>query len=344
MKALKIILIISLLQLILTNYPEDYSTIDFLTNPENNNNLDYEEVFLGSYYHASSSTALPLYDLRNGVKIQPKDLRISGETVSESCTQDINIDDFYSEDDDNTWTYLQQTNSFYPSNFNLIKTCFWGYQKTINLISFINSVTTENYDLSYIFYFWIHKVYSNNNPITFSCKNLAGNKINFKPNRRGLFLLYLKYNYSTNTFSDSTTSFECPSMNIEISGTTTCLKQIKLTALVPYNKLKNTNCNNLGGNCPSSYYCDINTGECKKCLGIFRECQNRNIGLTCGRFTEEWQNTVASQTSCTPDYFNLQKIGELSFGITPPIKSNAASLSFWIFILLIYMKVQMKII
>ena len=156
MKALKIILVISLLQLILTNYPEDYSTIDFLTNPENNNNLNYDEVFLGSYYHTSSSTALPLNDLRNGVKIQPKNIRISGETVSESCTTDINIATEYSENDDNTWTYLQQhTNSFYPSNYYLIRTCFHGYQKTINLLSFINSViTTENYDLSYIFYFW----------------------------------------------------------------------------------------------------------------------------------------------------------------------------------------------
>ena len=337
MKALKIILVISLLQLILTNYPEDYSTIDFLTNPENNNNLNYDEVFLGSYYHSSSSTALPLNDLRNGVKIQPKNIRISGETVSESCTTDINIATEYSENDDNTWTYLQHTNSFYPSNYYLIRTCFHGYQKTINLLSFINSVTTtENYDLSYIFYFWIHKVYTNTNPITFSCKNVAGNQINFRPNRKGLFLLYLKYNYSTKTFSDinSATSFVCPSMNLQISGTTICIKQIKLTTLIPYNKLKNTNCNNLGGNCPSSYYCDINTGECKKCLGIFRECQNRNIGLTCGRFTEEWQNTVTSQTSCTPDYFNLQEIGELSFGITPPIKSNAASLSFWIFTLI----------
>ena len=119
----------------------------------------------------------------------------------------------------------------------------------------------------------MQKVNENSNPISFSCRDVTGgNVINFSPNRRGLFLVYLKYNYSTKTFSDinSITSFTCPSMFVKITGTNVSLIQIKLTALIPYNKLKNTNCNNIGSNCPSSYYCDINTGECKKCLGIFR--------------------------------------------------------------------------
>ena len=72
MKALKILLICSIIELIYSNYPEDYSTIDFLTNPENNNNLNYDEVYLGSYYQSLSTTALPLNDLRNGIKIYPK--------------------------------------------------------------------------------------------------------------------------------------------------------------------------------------------------------------------------------------------------------------------------------
>jgi len=333
MKALKIILIFSICQLNLSNYPEDYSTIDFLTNPENNNNLYYDEVFLGAYYHSSSTTALPLYDLRNGIKIQPKDI---SSMASSTCTYNTGYGD-YSENDDNSWKYSQYINSFYPSNLGLIKSCFHQLNKAISLSSLINSITSpEYYDLTYIFYFWIEKYYQNNNPISFSCDDIGGNEITFSPNKHGLFLLYLKYNYSTKTFSNinSATSFECPLMNLKISRTTVSLKQIKLTALIPYDKLKNTNCNDLGGKCPSSYYCDINTGECKKCLGIFRECQNRNIGLKCGRFTEEWKNTVTSQTSCTPDYFNLQNIGELSFGITSPIKSNAASISFWIFTLI----------
>jgi len=334
MKALKIILIFSIIQIIISNFPEDYSTIDFLTNPENNNNLYYDEVFLDSYYQSLSTTALPIYDLRNGIKIYPKKIGTPDNDVEQNCGSMGS----YLENDDNIWTYSQHTNAFYPSNINLITSCIYGYQKKINLSSFINSITiTENYDLSYIFYFWVLKVNDNPNPISFSCNGVAGgNIINFDPNKRGLFLVYLKYNYSTQTFSDinSSTSFACPSMILYLSGTHIAIRQIKLTALIPYDKLKNVNCNNLDGKCPSSYYCDINTGECKKCLGIFRECQNRNIGLTCGRFTEEWKNTVTSQTSCTPDYFNLQNIGELSFGITPPIKSNAASISFWIFTLI----------
>ena len=45
---------------------------------------------------------------------------------------------FNVENDDNTWTYLQHTNSFYPSNYYLIRTCFHGYPKTINLLSLSN--------------------------------------------------------------------------------------------------------------------------------------------------------------------------------------------------------------
>ena len=327
-----IILILIIIQGILSIYPEDYSTIELLTNPQNYDS-ENDEIFIGSFYHSGTSTSLPYNDHRNGVKVKPKNFNGPSPSTFTSI--------YYSGMDDDTWGYSQTNKIFYPPTINLINSCISGINIILNLYTFIDSeseIIAENYDLSYIFYFWIEKGASNTNPIYFSCNDGSTDLISFASNNKGLYQLYLKYNYLTKTFSkigNPSASFRCDIKQIKISNTNALyMKRLKLTGLVSYDKLKNINCNNLDGKCPSSYYCDVNTGECKKCLGIFSECQNRESGQTCGRFTEEWQNSILSQTSCTPDYFNLQHMGEMSFDITPPIKSTAASLSFWIFTLI----------
>jgi len=326
-----IILILIILQGILSNYPEDYSSIELITNPQNYDS-ENDEVFIGSFYHSTSS--ISYNDYRNGIKVKPKNF--IGPSPSSYTTAS-----YTTGMDDDTWDYSQTNKIFYPPTVNLINSCVYGNSIILNLDTFIDSesgLIAEKYDLSFVFYFWIEKRNYNTDPIKFSCNDGSTSFISFVSSNAGLYQLYLKYNYLTQTFSKIDTqsaSISCPSMQIEISNTNTLyMKRLKLTALVPYDKLNNINCNEFDEKCPSSYYCDVNTGECKKCLGIFSECQNRNIGQTCGRFTEEWQNSALSQTSCTPDYFNLQNIGEMSFDITPPIKSNAASLSFWIFTLI----------
>ena len=53
----KILLLLIILQGILIQYPEDYSTIELLTNPENKDNSNGDEIYLDSYYHTKDSTS-----------------------------------------------------------------------------------------------------------------------------------------------------------------------------------------------------------------------------------------------------------------------------------------------
>ena len=108
------------------------------------------------------------------------------------------------------------------------------------------------------------------------------------------------------------------------------LHRVELSVIIDKTTLSQVNCNDApySGKCPFSYYCDTNTGECKKCLGKFTECTDRSTPVTCSRFTKE---LYTQQTSCNADYFNLQKLDEMTYDINPPIKSNAATLSFWLF-------------
>ena len=313
-----IIIIFIMFQSYLSQYPEDYSTIEQLLYLEN-------EIFLGSYYFSTSSST-PINDYRNGISIKPKSIDLSYSTCSYSTCSYY----FYSGNDDYSWNYLDTNSKFYPPSLNLINNCLQGSNINLELDSFIDSDIAEKYDLSFIFYFWLENEDGNN--IIFKCFGTSGNSITF-PSGKGFYQFYLKYNYKTKKFSDicdtESSSFDCSSMAITISNSKIYLNKIKVTALIDKNVISSINCNNFYGKCPYSYYCDINSGECKKCLGIYKECENNGY-YSCGRFTKEWEETVP-QEGCNADHFNLQKLGEMSFDITPPIKSSASSLSFWFF-------------
>ena len=327
-KIFKIMFILIIIQEILSNYPEDYSTIDQLTNPENKDKSYGDEIFLGAYYFSSSSD--PLYDYRNGIKILPQ---LSSLASPGDCTYTNGI---YSGNDDNQWDYSTISNAFYPSSISLIASCIKNSNIELNLKSFINSddldIISNQYNLIYIFYFWFEQ--QNNNVLQIKCKDSSGTSVSINLSK-GFYQIYLKYEYTQKKFSFDTTEFDCPSMEIIISDSLISLHKIKVSTLVTKEKIANNNCNDntLNGKCPESYYCEINSGKCKKCRGFYRKCTNFNTALSCGRFTEEWINAGTVQNSCSPEYFNLQKLGEMSFDIIPPIRSNAASLSFWFFTL-----------
>ena len=141
-------------------------------------------------------------------------------------------------------------------------------------------------------------------------------------------ILFEKY-LSIDDDNDDTTSFSCPSMKISVKhfyNSNLYFHRLKLTALIDKNKISNVNCNSQSRKCPISYYCDLNTEQCKKCLGKFSKCQDND--LICGRFTKEWET---GQQTCNADYYNLQYLDEMTYDINPPIKSSAASLTFWLF-------------
>ena len=215
----------------------------------------------------------------------------------------------------------------------LIETCLNGNSIELSLNSFIDSSINEKYDIpNLLFYFWINindyglSLYR----ITFLCRGTTINEGSVQFNAGvGLHQFYLKYSDSTFSKSDGSETFSCPSMEITISSNNDIfLSKMKITTSIKDYPFPSS-CTQSDVKCPYSYYCNINLDKCIKCSGINRECEGETI---CGRFTEQWY-IDSPQSFCTPQYFNLQKFEEMSFDITPPIKSSASSLSFWFFTL-----------
>ena len=338
------LLIFVILKIILSQYyPEDYSTIEQLTNIKNidNDAYDgYDEIFIASYYHPRDSTQTKQYDSRNGILIEP-------ESLSSQTGGDCLVLPTYSKNDDEIWLYSDTNRIFFPSTLDLTSyNCINNNNNNmiyVNLFHFINSYTSINtyYELSHIFYFWIQNKIASNT-IKFTCQGSTTPYLEFVLNEKGVYQVYIKYNTVSEKFSnlDGTGApFSCDSSKeIQItaskSGDTISLRRMKHTILVSKERFSNSNANcNSEKKCPNSYYCDVNLGKCLKCLGYYAKCDNRNIGIKCGRFTKDWAAPETMQYRCDPEYFNLQNLGEMSFDITPPIKSNAASLSFWLFTL-----------
>jgi hypothetical protein len=191
------------------------------------------------------------------------------------------------------------------------------------------------YDLTYYFYFWIQK--PQDCKIVFSCEGGIGERIILEQPDEGLFQIYLKYKPSNNEFSSNTLPpFTCQSLQ-KISFKSSDYSNIyfhrlKLSVLISKEKITKSNCNN-STKCPYSYYCEEYTGECKKCLGMFSQCSDRKTGISCSRFSNKWESVSPEtvQKECKEEYYNLQYLDEMSYDINPPIISNAATISFWLF-------------
>ena len=323
--------ILSFFLQIYCQYPEDFSSIEQLTYLDATS--EEEEIYLGSYYHDQSTTPLVFNDYHNGVRLYPKSF---SNLPTDSCTI---LTTSYNENDDKPWDIENYGNIYYPPTYTLTnEQCIQSENIVLNLdlTNFLSDdiISLGNlYGLSYIFYFWIEK--NDNNDIQFYCNGSTDKMITFLSLHIGLYQFYLKYDNSE-TFSANGDSFTCSSKEIAIknsAGSQIYFHRLKLGLLINKEKISSTNCNNdpYLGKCPYSYYCDTYSGECKKCLGKFSQCKNSNTGISCSPFTQEWDKVGTTQESCTSDYFNLQYLDEMTYDINPPIKSNAASISFWLF-------------
>ena len=307
-------------------FPEDLSSIDQLiyTNPTSKE----EEVYINSYIDNSQSLTIK-NELHNGIRVLPHALISNPNTIGCSIGA-------YSENDDELWDFDNYDKIYYPSSYNLVGgQCVQGNEIILDLSGLIRSediAITKTYGSFYIFYFWIQK--DGTNVITFSCSDGSSTPITFLRPYSGLYQFYLKYDPNLNTFStnDNSESFTCSSMSISIkSNDNIYFHRLKLTLLISKETIASTNCKENSYKCPYSYYCDSFTGECKKCLGMFSQCSDRKSGISCSTFTREWQNVGSTQRNCKEDYYNLQYINDMSYDIVPAIRSNAASLSFWLF-------------
>ena len=186
----------------------------------------------------------------------------------------------------------------------------------------------KEYDLSYFFYFWIQK--EGTNDIILTCEE--ENEITLHLISPGLYQIYLKYEIP-NKFSINNAEFTCQSRNILIKTSDTIyFHRLKYSVLISKEKINKSNCNN-STKCPYSYYCEEYAGECKKCLGMFSQCSDRKTGISCSRFSNKWESVSPEtvQKECKEEYYNLQYLDEMSYDINPPIISNAATISFWLF-------------
>ena len=308
-------------------FPEDFSSIDQLTYTPTTS--EEEEVYINSYYKDSSSLNI-INDYRNGIKLIPGDLGIS-----DSATPCPIIPSSYTEDDDKPWSYDVNDNSiYYPSSYILGNSqCIANNEIIMDLSSLITDEETDIfYHSTYIFYFWIQKNSADN--IIFLCEEDQdpSNSLIDPQTNPGLYQFYLRYDPSNGQFSTNAGSFSCPKKKIIIKNSNTIyFLRLKLTTLISKSTIVLRDCRENENKCPYSYYCDTSTGECKKCLGMFSQCSGRSDGISCSRFSIEWINVGTLQKNCKEDYYNLQNINDMSYDIIPAIRSNAASVSFWLF-------------
>ena len=308
-------------------FPEDFSSIDQLTYTPTTS--EKEEVYINSYYKDSSSLNI-INDYRNGIKLIPGDLGISDSAITCSI-----IPSPYTGNDDKPWSYDVIDNSiYYPSSYKLGNSqCIANNEIIMDLSSLITDEETDIfYQSTYIFYFWIQK--NSADKIIFLCEEDqdSSNSLIDPQINPGLYQFYLRYDPSNGQFSTNAGSFSCPQKKIIIKNSNTIyFLRLKLTTLISKSTIVLRDCRENENKCPYSYYCDTSTGECKKCLGMFSQCSGRSEGISCSRFSTEWINVGTLQKSCKEDYYNLQNINDMSYDIIPAIRSNAASVSFWLF-------------
>ena len=316
MNSKQVIFTLLLIHICSTNrqFPEDFSSIDQLTYFDETSSE--EEIYIGSYYHSLDPTLSDIIDDKhNGIKIYPKKLsNVNVGPCSYTAPPTIN-DDYF-------WSTTDYDKAYSPPTYGLISDCINDNNEIILDLSSILE-TPPSYISSYNIYVWIQV----SSTINIVC-NAGGTSVTITTDN-GLYQIYIKY--SKNKFNIDNTDFPCESKEIKISSSTSIsFQKLKLSAVISKDKVSKIICADNSA-CPLSYYCNIDSKECKKCLGKFARCKSRDLGITCNRFTEEWDNSDSEQESCNAQYFNLKNLDEMTFDISPPIKSNAASISFWLF-------------
>ena len=261
----RIIINIIILQGIISNFPEDYSGIEKLTYTNNENE---EEIFLNSYYFSQSSSSIPKNDFRNGIKIIPINIDTATGEDDSNCDYSSGLG---LANDDDEWDFNDNNNAnnraFYPPSLKLITSCIKSGIIELDLKPYIEPYIIDEYDLSYIFYFWLEKIDGITNTIEFRCKGTyTGVPIIFS-SAEGFCQFYLKYNYLQNRFSDKEDNyyFSCDSeeekmfITISNSNSDIILNRIKVSLLLKREKISSLNCN-VVQKCHYSYYCEVESG------------------------------------------------------------------------------------
>ena len=311
-------------------FPEDFSSIEQLIYKPTTS--EEEEVYYNSYIQGDPSL-IDLNEYHNGIKLIHKDLGISSTSTIESCTITPNP---YNNDDDLLWDFDNIKNKYFPSSYTLASNkCVKDTNIELNLLGLLNEEDigiSKSYMSKYIFYFWIQND-DNTNNIILSCSDLS-TSITWPQTTQGLYQLYLIYDPISQKFNTyNGDQFSCTG-KISIQnegGSDLYFLRLKLTTLISKETISSENCKVHQNKCPYSYYCDSKTERCKKCLGMFSQCSDRTTGISCSRFSTDWESAGSLKTSCKEDYYNLQYINDMSYDIIPAIRSNAASVSFWLF-------------
>ena len=307
-------------------FPEDFSSIDQLTYLDTTS--EKEEVFIGSYFQNSFISTDVVYDYRNGIKLIKKNF------ISQTpCTLSSSLS--YSDNDDEHWDSNEDGKAYSPATSEVIKGfCSEPTGLSLDLKNILDGEEfyfEKEYGITYIFYIWIEN--TNNDDINIYCSGNSNPSFSFVLSSTGVYQFAIRYENSsnTNTFSYNDISFQCAQMELTItSNNIFYFKRLKLNMEINKKMLSEVKCSEQV-KCPFSYYCDKNTKQCKKCLGNYANCTDQTSFSACGRFTQQWKNDDNDNKICKGDYYNLQYLDEMIYNITPPIKSNAASISFWLF-------------
>ena len=339
-------------------YPEDISSIDYLTNPENEN-----EIHLLSFYPNNGGTFL---DKKNGINIYP--IKIENLFKTDCGIAEISSSISFLQDNsnngDNEWSISNMNSDIFPPRELLNKNFFLSSSSIIHINPkyYFSSSTSinnrkfsselyENENIIFNYYLWITPI-DNINNLFLGCKNDDNCMMSLSHFDLGNFLqsktYQISFKFQNNKFIYNSNNFLCPPKsngNIELilSNNNIRIHQIKIT----YEILSNIECSN-DDNCPPSTRC-INQ-ICEKCDGRYSICNNIRINdngeykyydssskLECSRFTKEWEdpsreNSLIDKTQikCNADYYNINKLNLISFQMNP-IKTGVATVSFWFY-------------
>ena len=134
---------------------------------------------------------------------------------------------------------------------------------------------------------------------------------------------------------DKVRSIKCNSKQFKVSlskpNAKLYISAIKLSVYIE----KNLNCESNELICPPYSICAQQSDGSKICVKdslLARNLTSENIKIP-GRFCKEYNNLNNLESGyCLPEYFNIQPFKKLIFPFSPPIKSGAATLSFWFFL------------
>ena len=341
------------------HFPEDYSSLDYLT--QNNNN----EIYLVSYYPYNSARSTTIeYDYRNGIILYPLYKEEFFKDDRCGSVNNNNINYFFqapSNEDDNEWSTTSMNQKIFPPRDNLNKFFFYSDNKinfvhidpkeltsssytSLNIRKFGDLSNNENITFNY--YIWISLSNTNINNLKIGCIShticdISSNHINYNMNFEVNNMYQIFFQYQKGKFSFESQSFYCDPKDgkyeLIIYNNHIRIHQIKIT----YEILNDISCSS-DDFCPPGTRC--NNGVCEKCDGRYSICKDISINngeyvysssssiLECSRFTSKWKNPsiLSSSDNCKADYFNINKLNLISFEIEP-IKTGAAAVSFWFY-------------